>query len=97
MNQGIGIGESGAEGRAGLRLCNLVAQSPCDEEGSIQAGRREGTDGDGRCCLEMICADFLAGANLEIHDKEYRNHAGDDGEENLITLCNDRHAALHRT
>jgi hypothetical protein len=26
-------------------------------------------------------------SNLEIHHKEFRSQAGDDSEENLITLC----------
>ena len=57
--------------------------------------------------VEMICADFLAGAhldnefcgtmsNLEVHHKQFRSHSGDDSEENLITLCAACHAIAHR-
>jgi len=35
-------------------------------------------------------------ANLEVHHKEFRSHAGDDSEQNLITLCAACHSALHR-
>jgi ATP-dependent DNA helicase RecQ len=31
-------------------------------------------------------------SNLEVHHQEFRSHAGDDSEENLVTLC----AACHR-
>jgi ATP-dependent DNA helicase RecQ len=34
-------------------------------------------------------------SNLEVHHKEFRSQAGDDSEENLITLCNACHASLH--
>jgi len=34
-------GETGAEGRPGLRLCNLVAQSPRDATGSVQTRSRK--------------------------------------------------------
>jgi hypothetical protein len=100
MDQGAGASETRAAGRAALRLCNLVAQSPGDAKGGLQAGGGAGTDGKGRgtvgadllqslqdpdsrveqaietaaqmlgtdksrgYCLEMICADFLAGASL---------------------------------
>ena len=45
--KGLELAKIGAAGRAGLRLCNLVAQSPRDAEGGVQAGGREGTDGEG--------------------------------------------------
>src|ERR1035438_9679073 len=48
MDEGAGVGETGAPRRSGLRLCNLVAQSPRAAEGGLQAGRGEGTDGKGR-------------------------------------------------
>ncbi len=35
-------------------------------------------------------------ANLEVHHKEFRSHAGHDSEENLITVCSECHAFLHR-
>src|SRR6266850_2017333 len=38
-----GVGESGPEGCAGVRLCNLAAQSSLNVEGSVQAGGGEGT------------------------------------------------------
>src|SRR5436190_1660220 len=101
MGEGTGAGESGAEGRAGVRLCNLAAQGTLNAEASVQAGGGAGTNRAGigpweiiyfklyktqipiieqaietaalmlgtdksrGYCLEMICADFLAGANLE--------------------------------
>ena len=34
-------------------------------------------------------------ANLEVHDKLFRSHSGDDSEENLITLCVDCHEEMH--
>ena len=30
-------------------------------------------------------------SNLEIHHKEFRSHAGEDSELNLITLCTECH------
>src|ERR1700756_1645377 len=48
MDEGAGISEGGAEGRAALRLCNLVAQSSRDAMARVQAGGREGTDRKGR-------------------------------------------------
>jgi 5-methylcytosine-specific restriction endonuclease McrA len=40
----------------------------------------------------------LCGAmsNLEVHHQELRSQSGDDSEQNLITLCAECHAALHR-
>jgi 5-methylcytosine-specific restriction endonuclease McrA len=40
----------------------------------------------------------LCGAlsNLEVHYKEFRSQSGDDSEENLITLCAECHARIHR-
>ena len=35
--------------------------------------------------------------DLEVHHKEFRSHSGDDSEENLITLCAQCHAAVHRS
>jgi hypothetical protein len=94
LDQRGGAGQTGEEGRAALRLCNLVAQSPSDAEGGLQEGGREGTiyfkpyqsqmpvieraietaalilgsDKSRGYCLEMICADFLAGTNLDNGD-----------------------------
>lgn len=36
-------------------------------------------------------------SNLEVHHKDFRSHSGEDSEENLITLCNACHAAVHRS
>jgi 5-methylcytosine-specific restriction endonuclease McrA len=35
--------------------------------------------------------------DLEVHHKEFRSHSGDDSEENLITLCAQCHAGVHRS
>jgi len=34
-------------------------------------------------------------SNLEVHHKEFRSRAGDDSEENLITLCAVCHGSIH--
>jgi 5-methylcytosine-specific restriction endonuclease McrA len=34
-------------------------------------------------------------SNLEIHDKRFRSHSGDDSEENLITLCTSCYGESH--
>jgi hypothetical protein len=104
MDEGAGVSKSRQKGWAGVRLCNLAAQSAFTAEGSVQAGSGEGltgresepweiiyfkiyktqipvieqaietaalmlgTDKSRGYCLEMICADFLAGANLENGD-----------------------------
>jgi 5-methylcytosine-specific restriction endonuclease McrA len=34
--------------------------------------------------------------NLEVHHKEFRSHSGHDSELNLITLCSECHASIHR-
>ena len=36
--KGTGAGQAGEAGRAALRLCNLVAQSPSDAQGGLQEG-----------------------------------------------------------
>ena len=36
-------------------------------------------------------------SNLEVHHKEFRSHAGEDSELNLITLCAECHASAHGT
>ena len=33
--------------------------------------------------------------NLEVHHNQFRSHAGDDSEENLIILCSGCHQNLH--
>ncbi len=35
-------------------------------------------------------------SNLEVHHRQYRSHCGGDSEENLITLCTQCHAGIHR-
>ena len=41
------------------------------------------------------CQNCGAMSNLEVHHKAFRSHAGDDSEENLITLCAGCHAVIH--
>lgn len=33
--------------------------------------------------------------NLEVHHREFRSQAGDDSEQNLITLCSACHTTVH--
>ena len=35
-------------------------------------------------------------SNLEVHHQQFRSHAGEDVEHNLITLCNKCHKETHR-
>ena len=35
-------------------------------------------------------------SHLEIHHSKFRSHAGDDSEQNLVTLCASCHARVHR-
>jgi len=42
------------------------------------------------------CQSCGAMSNLEVHHQEFRSHAGDDSELNLITLCAACHAQTHR-
>ncbi len=35
-------------------------------------------------------------SNLAVHHKEFRSQSGDDSEQNLITLCSECHATVHR-
>ena len=35
-------------------------------------------------------------SHLEVHHREFRSQAGDDSELNLITLCTECHADVHR-
>jgi len=41
------------------------------------------------------CQSCGAMAKLEVHHQEFRSHSGHDAEENLITLCNSCHGAVH--
>ena len=34
---------------------------------------------------------------LQVHHKEFRSQAGDDSDENLITLCDSCHQIVHST
>src|SRR5437899_6630392 len=43
MDERTGTSEGGQDGWAGVRLCNLAAQSALAAKGSVQAGGREGT------------------------------------------------------
>jgi 5-methylcytosine-specific restriction endonuclease McrA len=35
-------------------------------------------------------------SNLDVHHQQFRSHAGDDSEQNMITLCTLCHTAIHR-
>jgi len=35
-------------------------------------------------------------SNLEVHHKQFRSHAGNNSEENLITLCTACHTHTHQ-
>ena len=35
-------------------------------------------------------------SNLEVHHEEFRSHAGEDSEQNLMTLCSKCHDSAHR-
>jgi 5-methylcytosine-specific restriction endonuclease McrA len=43
------------------------------------------------------CQSCGAMSNLEVHHREFRSHAGEDTEDNLITLCTRCHASVHAT
>jgi 5-methylcytosine-specific restriction endonuclease McrA len=42
------------------------------------------------------CQSCGARSNLELHHQQFRSHSGCDSEENLITLCAQCHAGIHR-
>lgn len=42
------------------------------------------------------CQSCGAMSNLEIHHQEFRSHAGEDSQQNLITICTGCHSAIHR-
>ena len=42
------------------------------------------------------CQSCGAMTNLEVHHQQFRSHAGEDAERNLITLCNKCHVEKHR-
>ena len=35
-------------------------------------------------------------SNLEVHHQQFRSHAGEDTELNLMTLCSTCHSSVHR-
>jgi ATP-dependent DNA helicase RecQ len=41
------------------------------------------------------CQSCGAMSNLEVHHQQFRGHAGEDSEQNLITLCSECHSAIH--
>jgi len=58
---------------------------------SYEQLRRQVLHRDGWRC--QACG---AMSNLEVHHQEFRSHAGDDSEPNLITLCTACHSQAHR-
>jgi ATP-dependent DNA helicase RecQ len=70
----------------GSRLPRLRLDSIAYESLRQQVLRRDGW----RC---QSCGTL---SNLEVHHKQFRSHSGRDSEENLITLCTQCHAGLHR-
>ncbi len=70
----------------GSRLPRLRLDSIAYENLRQQVLRRDGW----RC---QSCGTM---SNLEVHHKQFRSHSGRDSEENLITLCTQCHAGLHR-
>jgi 5-methylcytosine-specific restriction endonuclease McrA len=54
-----------------------------------------GTDKSRGYYLEVICADFLAMKDLEVHHMKRRSQLGDDMMHNLITLCVSCHGKCH--
>jgi len=53
--------------------------------------REEVLQRDGWRC--QLCGSVM---NLTVHHQRYRSRSGEDLEQNLITLCSECHAALHR-
>jgi hypothetical protein len=51
------------------------SQTPVIEQAIEAAARMPGTDKSRGYCLEMICADFLAGAHLDHGDQEILLHS----------------------
>ena len=52
-------------------------------------------------CLQVLgrdnwrCQSCGAMQQLQVHHQQFRSQAGDDAEENLITLCDDCHRMVH--
>jgi 5-methylcytosine-specific restriction endonuclease McrA len=57
---------------------------------SYEALRQQMLRRDGWQC--QLCGTM---ANLEVHHKQFRSHAGHDSEENPITLCCACHSSVH--
>jgi 5-methylcytosine-specific restriction endonuclease McrA len=73
--------------QSGLPKLGRVRLDPASyEELRQQILRRDGW----RC---QLCG---ALSNLEVHHNEFRSQSGDDSEENLITLCAECHARVHK-
>jgi 5-methylcytosine-specific restriction endonuclease McrA len=53
--------------------------------------QRQVLERDGWRC--QFCGSML---HLQVHHLKFRSQSGDDQEQNLITLCADCHAQLHR-
>jgi len=61
------------------------------DSGSYETLRQQVLHRDGWGC--QYCG---TRTNLEVHHQTFRSQAGDDSEQNLITLCSACHARLHR-
>lgn len=74
------------------------SQLPVIEQALETEGLMLGSDKSRGYCLEMICADFLAGASLQEGGRQtllMSLRLGGDSEENLITLCVACHRVIH--
>ena len=70
----------------GPKLPRLRLDPISSESLRQQVLRRDGW----RC---QLCGSM---SNLEVHHKQFRSHSGDDSKENLVTVCDACHSALHR-
>ena len=131
MDEGERAGEGSAPGRAGVRLCNLVAQSQGATQGGVQAGSGThltgketepweiiyfklyksqlpvveraleiaalmlGSDKSRGYSLEMICADFLAGAALATDGSE--QNLGYSASDGLSSTASRQPASIETT
>jgi 5-methylcytosine-specific restriction endonuclease McrA len=53
--------------------------------------QRQVLERDGWRC--QVCGSMQ---NLQVHHLKFRSHSGGDTEQNLITLCTECHAQVHR-
>ena len=60
------------------------------EQQDYQKLREQVLRRDGWRC--QLCGSMT---NLEVHHKQFRSHAGEDDEQNLITLCFNCHSSAH--